>query len=410
MMKRTIVSTTLISVILLIAILFCSFAFVLTAKADCETISAYDLHAETSYQQNQEILQTFSNGMQTFSSKSENGAEEYSDIFAGTYLDSEGLLNVCLTTDIPMAMTLEEEQEIIYHVREFSYTYLYSIYEFLTKNMIELHIQGVGINQKDNAVIVEIRNKSLEAEIINNIQKNGFDKDVVRFSIIAENNTGKVYNIYAGQKIDKGIWGLLGRGTVGGPAVRNSDGKIGVITNDHVAPSGSTMYLGSKKLNKPAINQRSGECDAAFIPFQNSSSWNYHQGTVKDVKTDSNHSLVRYGGNSRIIQGAKTKKFGITTGLTEGEIIYTIYTSNTHYHDGTQVVISNCIKYSNSSIDGDSGGPVFVYYSGARGSYYLVALNFAGPREDNSEIYGVGCRTDSIQRDLGVTFLTLDNM
>ncbi len=170
------------------------------------------------------------------------------------------------------------------------------------------------------------------------------------------------------------------------------------------------MYLGSKKLNKPAINQRSGECDAAFIPFQNSSSWNYHQGTVKDVKTDSNHSLVRYGGNSRIIQGAKTKKFGITTGLTEGEIIYTIYTSNTHYHDGTQVVISNCIKYSNSSIDGDSGGPVFVYYSGARGSYYLVALNFAGPREDNSEIYGVGCRTDSIQRDLGVTFLTLDNM
>ena len=105
-MKRTIVSTTLISVILLIAILFCSFAFVLTAKADCETISAYDLHAETSYQQNQEILQTFSTGMQTFSSKSENGAEEYSDSFAGTYLDSEGLLNVCLTTDIPMAMTL----------------------------------------------------------------------------------------------------------------------------------------------------------------------------------------------------------------------------------------------------------------------------------------------------------------
>ncbi|MDE7190927.1 MAG: S1 family peptidase [Clostridia bacterium] len=410
MIKKTIVSTTLISLILLIAILFCSFAFVLTAKADCETISAYDLHAETSYKQNQEILQMFNNDIQTFSSNDENVAEGYSDIYAGSYLDSEGLLNVCLTIDIPMTLSSTEKQEIIYHVKEYSYTYLYSVYKSLTENISNLHIQGVGIDQKDNVVVIEIENESLEMDITNWIQEIGYDKESLRFSIVNGGNSAHIYNITAGEKIRKGFWAWGSTGTVGGPARRNSDGKIGIMTNDHVAPSGSTIYIGNKKINKPAINLRSGECDGAFIPFQDASGWNYHQGTVKDVKTDSNHSLVRYGGNSRIIQGAKTKKFGIKSGMTDGEITYTNFTLNTKYSDSDTRIPISCIKYSNSSLPGDSGGPVFVYYSGARGSYYLVALNFGGPGEDSSEVFGCGCRTDSLQRDMGITFLTLDNL
>ena len=105
------------------------------------------------------------------------------------------------------------------------------------------------------------------------------------------------------------------------------------------------------------------------------------------------YETLPLGNEDQTIQGLQTTKIGQSTGITTGNI-------TSRYR--TALGKTDCIEYSNSSIPGDSGGP--VYYDDGH-SLYLIAMNFAGPAQGNPNIFGVGCRITEVMHGLDVTII-----
>ena len=72
--------------------------------------------------------------------------------------------------------------------------------------------------------------------------------------------------------------------------------------------------------------------------------------------------------NTALPTGVTVVKYGVTTGLTVGSIIYTSY----NQHDNP-IWVNNQMVASFSNAPGDSGGPV-MFYNGMSGSQVLYKL------------------------------------
>jgi len=155
-------------------------------------------------------------------------------------------------------------------------------------------------------------------------------------------------------------------------------------------------------INKRTKGQHSGTIDAAFVPFPND---NWQVSSEIKVSDTEYSSFYAAGDESMIAQGATVYKFGVTSGFTTGTIEYTNYSCRVEYDgESDYTTISNCIRYTNASLSGDSGGPVYVKgeYIGRYAPYYLIACNFAGPVDSENNTFGIGCRITNIINDFNV--------
>lgn len=204
------------------------------------------------------------------------------------------------------------------------------------------------------------------------------------------------------------LWLQKTWGTIGANVIDNDTGKKGVLTNAHVAASGKTMKHDNGTIGARTKGWYGGTIDAAFVPFSKSHWELTDLSTYGDQSTK--YAAVVLGQERLIVEGYPTVKFGYTTGKTQGTITHTNTSTNIKYSgDSTSTIITNVIRYSNQSLGGDSGGPVY-YNGGTKGSYHLIALNYAGPADPNTYTYGVGCRITNVLSELNLTLITCQNI
>lgn len=343
----------------------------------------------------------------------------YDDNYAGIYLDEQGVLNIMLK-EIPATTQMtsfsqkaSNNQDIIqYQQAKYSYNFLHDVFDVLNSNMTDFDITSVGISQKNNRVEIGVKDESIIESIKDFLKAQELYQDeAISFQVESSHATSS-YEDYAmaGTQIwyNHGfLWLKKSYGTIGANVVDNDTGKKGVLTNAHVAVANKTMKHANGTVGERSKGWYGGTIDAAFVPFSKSH-W-----VVTDYATYGDQSVIhgniKEGNENHIVEGYPTVKFGYTTGRTTGTITHVEYSTNFVYgDDSTSTLVSNVFRYSNSSLGGDSGGPVY-YTTGTKGSLYLIGLNYAGPADTTNYTYGVGCRITNVLSQLNLTLITSQN-
>ncbi|MBU1145687.1 MAG: S1 family peptidase [Firmicutes bacterium] len=351
--------------------------------------------------------------------KSQNSKEKLPNEYSGSFINEDGNLVISFSSQEAshnFKLKLDEKikesktkdadsttvsSEIIYMVQDYSYSELDMISDELSDQYFILNIISVGIKQATNKVEITVyANTDIEAIIdFLNESIDNFTQDSIEFIVDLEVEYTTAYYAYSGGGIyyKLGLFNLFkSYGTVGFNAVDLSTGKLGVVTNSHVAAEGETMYYyNGKAMGQASKRIFGGEADAAFIPFTNTSTvtWLDTYEAIYD-DGDSLTYLSTIGVDYYIVEGAPTYKIGYTSDYTSGVVLYTSYSVTV---DGT--VYTNVLKYSNQTLPGDSGGPVWISYGTRGATHILIAINFAAPSDGS---YGVGCRVTSIMAALNV--------
>ncbi|MBS5571168.1 MAG: hypothetical protein KHX22_07855 [Clostridiales bacterium] len=160
-----------------------------------------------------------------------------------------------------------------------------------------------------------------------------------------------------------------GTGTIGFNAYYN--GKWGVVTNGHIAPSGKSMSCADGTLGTPTFSYIGGKVDVAFIPYP--SGWT----PTSALKQPNAEIIYREATDSEMIEGGLVTKYGNTTGKTRnGRILSTSVDVACNYGGSIGVkTIKDCFSYTNATEKGDSGGP--VGRGKVREVFRLLGINFA---------------------------------
>lgn len=396
-MKKGIKLFIFIQILLLLSILVISNKSK-TYASEITGSSLYYENCNNSVQLFPEAIQPFKNSQLT---RSVNSSSIYTNNYAGSFIDGNGILNIGYLQSVDLPTYGEQVQ---YIQREFSYNQLLEIKDAISEKMIEYNVYMVGINEESNRVDVYVSTQNIANAVIAYLQGlNLYQEDAIYFNIDPNNYSIPTSKIaYGGDKInDSVLFFLNSYGTICVNAYDNETGQYGVLTNAHVAEADTTMYhngnvLQGDKIGVATKRQHSGTIDAAFVPFDKQNQWEV---TTYAKDRDTIYSNIRLGTEELIIEGAPVVKIGQTSGYTTGKITSTNYDCTLSYGSET-VTIRNTIKYSNESLSGDSGGPVY-YYAG-EGNRYLIAMNFAGPKYD-SFTFGIGCSIFNVMREFNVT-------
>lgn len=209
----------------------------------------------------------------------------------------------------------------------------------------------------------------------------------------------EAYYPYLGTKIqyNYGFLNLYNSyGTIGFCAYDNTTGKYGVVTNAHVADNWDKTYKNQSKKDIGVLSKRSlgGTIDAAFVEITNS-----NMRVTEEIKASDNIyiSIGDLAMESAIIQGAPVRRFGVTTGDTQGTISYVNYSVSVEYDEGTKT-LTQCVAYTNAGQSGDSGGPVIL----RTGNLDFVGIHFAS-RTDGT--LGFACRATNILSELNLSIV-----
>ena len=342
----------------------------------------------------------------------------YIDEFSGAYLDDEGLLNILFSNKVEeekISVLINEIYEntgndkIIYGYADYTYNYLQQILLNLEKIMEKYEIYSVGIDDKINKVFIE-SNIDNEQQIKDYLQEiNYYDSNsIVYYYNESLSISTDAFVAHSGESVYYNDSSGISRGTIGALAVRNDNGQLGLITNEHVAPLGTTMYYGEHwdgtwfskgvAVGNSALAQNYGTIDAAFVPFQTPIDWEITPYSRYNLDTYEN---IRLGNESQIVRGQPVLRIGQTTGVTTGEIKSSNVSATTN---GT--VKTNLFRYTNDGQGGDSGGPVF-YNDGI--NLYLLGLHFCSGDVFLGGRQGFACRVFNIMSELGVTPITNDS-
>lgn len=345
----------------------------------------------------------------------------FSDDYAGAYIDERGILNVGYVG--PRKAVSNFNGRVIYNNRNFSYNYLKEVQSKVTDIMLDYDIYMTGLDEEQNYVSVYLSNDSCIQQILRYLQ-NECEINEEALNFIVDNNGRAIKNsiAYGGESISRRIDATtISRGTICVNALDNTTGRLGVLTNEHVArasqsPSPTMSYRGHLNLDSGTFSENAiigngtkgqhfGTVDAAFVPFSNQQNWTV---TPYGKYSTTPYTNVRLGNNDQIIQGQTVKKIGQTTGVTDGKITYASSTIVLNYgteEEPDKQTITDVFRYSNQSLGGDSGGPVYLNDGN---DLYLIGMNFAGPA-DSSNVYGIGCRIQNVMEALDVTPITNDS-
>lgn len=314
----------------------------------------------------------------------------YNDNFAGVFVDDDGLLNIGYVGITPNKSLLQEQ--VIYTQRSFSYNYLKKIQKLLAENMTIYNIHIIGIDEEKKCLSIYLTDNVMINKIVLFLQRKGLYIEAALNFIIDSDH--KLLNTsleeYGGESIYHTTGSIRSTGTMCVNAINNKTGELGILTNEHVAETGSNkkLYYGIGSTDDPligisAFGQKSDTIDAAFIPFTNQNDW-IATAKAKSRFDSTPYSNIRLGNENFIIEGIKVKKFGNTTGNTTGEILYNDVIATIE-----GVRLTNLLCITNSSQSGDSGGP--VYYDDGGTNLFLIGMVNAG----NSS-FGAACRITEV--------------
>ena len=350
---------------------------------------------------------------------------KYPSDFAGAYIDENDVLNICYTTqpdeyeqifsksvvdrciekvvyDILSAKNSEKkfildsvleecvesyiskisdskedliDEFINYEEKKFSYEYLLNVQDVLGDEMLKFSISKTEVIESTNSVNIYCGDEKRQGEILKYLKSkiDNFDSDSVIFYLSNEKSIPTaIYSAPSGTRTYSGS----SSGTIGFHAFYQ--GRIGVVTNSHVAPLSTLMsnydgrYMGTPSVS--LIHGNTGS-DFAFIAFPNpTSQWDFSYEILPDSNDGVEIDRVAY--SFELISGANTVKYGVTTGYTTGNIIAVYAQITTSYGGGIgDVVMKDVISYSNATMLGDSGGPIGLQTED--GKFRLAGINFA---------------------------------
>lgn len=385
--------------------------------------------------------EAFEQGADAILQSAEVNQGQYESSYAGMYIKDD-ILYVCATNDVTLEKYKKEinkyyasdefkkltnifneksfirkdyidlkqdiSQKVHFEIRKYSYNTLNEIKSKISEFDDKKTICSISIIQRYNAVVVEMNKfaSKIESALIQDkcktiVNDSDVDNTIIKYTygvpIKAHANQA-----WAGRKVKYGfLW--LTYGTIGFNAYDTSTGQYGIVTNSHVAKPNTNMYNHQTKLmgkRSKGNHNDGGNIDAAFVPFKNQNDWT----PVRTINEEGNdyRDRVAYTSNS-YLEGSSIKKYGATTGLTNGVILSSNCEINCEYSEGIRK-IKDCVKYSNPSQSGDSGGP-FGKGLPRSGGFELKGINFAGPK-DSSATYGIGVKIDNVTEALGVVVLS----
>lgn len=330
--------------------------------------------------------------------------------YAGAYIDEFGNYHVCVTQpssisafeeilDESTVSSIEQEAlvgaqlsrsekedlqstQVIYDIKDFSYDYLEEILNILTDNMVNLGIHQVAIKQRDNVVDIFTEqdcHEEIQAFLNENIQN--FDVDSVRFNV--EENTQTFLSSsstvipYSGHEIICDNNGSLSSSTIGFH-VQDFWGYSGIIVAGHAASDNSDAYYSGDYLGTTESSSLSGKLDCAYIPFSDDSSVTWETSEfVNEEGTSIYSGLSPIATEDRIVEGARTERYGIISGKTYGTIENTSV-SFTMTYNGSTKSFNDFVRINDPATQGDSGGTVGLRANTAKAKLYLLGITSSG--------------------------------
>ncbi|MCL2042743.1 MAG: leucine-rich repeat protein [Treponema sp.] len=332
------------------------------------------------------------------------GMPVYNESFAGVFIDENGHLNIGIIQD-----SITEQTEIsmnrlrgqvIYRQDDYSYNFLLKKMEVISEAAYDFGIHRVSLREDQNRLYIYLFDINRAGDIKNLFHVQGaFDENAIVF-IDDPKNILFFQQAYSGEGITRTT---SGTGTIGVNAYDNTTGRIGVITNEHVARLGDTMIHGGSIIGPVLKAQLGGDVDASFIPFQNQNEWNM---TPNARNSGITHTNIRLGNESQIVNGRSIMKIGLTTGTAFG----TIRSANTRTimdnpHGSGRITINNTIELNIANALGDSGGPVY-FNDTQTDTLWLIGIHFAGNGSPGT--IGSACRISNVMSVLNVTPITND--
>ncbi|MCL2675350.1 MAG: leucine-rich repeat domain-containing protein [Firmicutes bacterium] len=237
----------------------------------------------------------------------------------------------------------------------------------------------------------------------------------------------------AGDRIIRTYPTPQGGGTIAAPAMCNTTGRLGVLTNEHVIEYGNAALLSHmqhKDFNLSVTAHMGGgfdpdfrwenstpnttaTVDAAFVPFADGDAWDFlpHSRYMENIPRQEYGVLynVRLG-VSNIKDYIAEAKVEYDTNGTNNIVKVGQYTNETLGHiTATSVNYSgktDCFTYSNAHQGGDSGGPVYYKTKDENNVdvYYLIGIHMGNYSNGD----GVACRIQNVINTLNVTPVTND--
>ena len=306
------------------------------------------------------------------------------------------------------------ETQVRFVEQKYSMNHLLTIKELLVERMIDFEIFSIAVLQATNRIeinLVDYSNFNLTTYYLRKLGL--YPSTAVYFNIHVTSQTELFSSIYGGDRIHGGS------GTMTVNAICNITGRLGVLTNYHVAPVGSIVnhkndwtrigtslrgYFGSR----PILGIARGPIDAAFVPFDNQGDWTatadarYGNEKFTNIYLGAERHIEEGFPVKRIGQGHRhTFRSGRFDGIMNNHIESVSVTFHKASHGALRSITNSFRTYSCNPIGGDSGGP--VYYVGKNGSLYLIGIMFGGNLSDG-RVYS--SRIREVMRILNVTPIT----
>ena len=351
---------------------------------------------------------------------------DYSDEFAGVFIDDEGFLNIGVTGSTNRFSDFNGQ--VFYKKFDHSYNFLLTVQESITGIMNSVDIHRVSIDEKNNEVDVYLQEEDID-QVIGYLQsKNLFNDSSIEF-IVDSNGEYEEYAAdiaYGGEALrvfpDTDL-SVIHLGTITVNAIDNETGQLGILTCEHVArtdnePKAALVAYGehfdhtNNTYNKLIMigpgskGYQGGTIDAAFVPFDNQYNENGWEATPNARYNGETFTNVKLGDESYIIQGRPVMQIGQTTGVTYGKIQNAINSVNIE-----GIILTKAIITDIASQGGDSGGPLY-FDDGTNNELRLIGMVFGGSSSGGTS---ASCRIREVMNILGVTpitneFLTTTNL
>ncbi len=322
--------------------------------------------------------------------------KEYTDSYAGAYIDDQGNLNINIVGDFSKLKSNVNDNNIKYNNAKWSMNQLEKALEKINKNMDALNIKATELDEKNNTIIVymkDINNESMKKII----EESSFPDITFKQTDLEISFSGDVIN---GNPVTVPVGTGTATDTIGIGVINNSTGKKGFLMPGHTAASvGCTAtYAGNavgtlkKKVLGGAVDGSFVECNSSYTPTQRFMNGDTYVNSSVDP--------------ANLIVGGYVEKYGRVSGKTTGYITSLSYTANIN---GTQMTL---VKADYKSLSGDSGGAIAYWrYVGSGSSVHSVmGLQSANALDSNGNwvpgaSFSLFSKIDGIFNALGVSDL-----
>lgn len=352
---------------------------------------------------------------------------DYEEYFAGAYLNNDKEL-VILLTDEGLNKQITFSDDVIIQKATYSIKELNSTYEAI-KNRLEnnqnkdwfSNFTGVGISQKDNAVVVYL--VDLDDGMIKEFEKSILKSDLIIFEqkdrfaldepIITEDEPLNIATdstaAFSSKKLDLGS--EIRRYTSNSNYLQYSVGfrakckigsvnYLGFVTAGHNMTNDVDIYDGSRNLiGQTKVVKFNSKVDAAFVHTSKIAvSSQGFEGTV--INGDRYYTDTTFPGVDSL-DGFSICKIGSAGDWNAGVVLNSSFTANYNMGNNTNHILYDTILANFESKEGDSGGIIYMPFNENGKSVKMVVGIANGV--DKQKKQTIICKAKTIMDNLNVT-------